>query len=62
MRRGGVVVAVVPVVGAAAGGGGGARAAVRPVGRAFFIDDYSKFTWIYLHCHKSEVFQRFHDF
>ena len=27
-----------------------------------FIDDYSKFTWIYLRCHKSEVFQRFHDF
>jgi len=27
-----------------------------------FIDDYSKFTWIYLLKHKSEVFQRFHDF
>ena len=27
-----------------------------------FIDDYSKFTWIYLLHHKSEVFQRFHDF
>lgn len=27
-----------------------------------FIDDYSKFTWIYLLRHKSEVFQRFHDF
>ena len=26
------------------------------------IDDYSKFTWIYLLRHKSEVFQRFHDF
>ena len=27
-----------------------------------FIDDYSKFTWIYLLRHKSEAFQRFHDF
>lgn len=27
-----------------------------------FIDDYSKFTWIYLLRHKSEVFQQFHDF
>ena len=27
-----------------------------------FIDDFSKFTWIYLLRHKSEVFQRFHDF
>jgi hypothetical protein len=27
-----------------------------------FIDDYSKFTWIYLLKHKSEVFQCFHDF
>jgi len=27
-----------------------------------FIDDYSKFTWIYLLWHKSEAFQRFHDF
>jgi histone deacetylase 1/2 len=27
-----------------------------------FIDDYSKFMWIYLLHHKSEVFQRFHDF
>ena len=27
-----------------------------------FIDDYSKFTWIYLLRHKSKVFQRFHDF
>ena len=27
-----------------------------------FIDDYSKFTWIYLLKHKSEVFQRFHEF
>jgi hypothetical protein len=27
-----------------------------------FIDDYNKFTWIYLLRHKSEVFQRFHDF
>jgi histone deacetylase 1/2 len=27
-----------------------------------FIDDYSKFTWIYLLHHKSEVFQRFQDF
>jgi hypothetical protein len=25
-----------------------------------FIDDFSKFTWIYLLRHKSEVFQRFH--
>lgn len=27
-----------------------------------FIDDYSKFTWIYLLKFKSEVFQKFHDF
>jgi hypothetical protein len=27
-----------------------------------FIDDFSKFTWIYLLQHKSEVFQKFHDF
>lgn len=27
-----------------------------------FIDDFSKFTWIYLLRHKYEVFQRFHDF
>ena len=27
-----------------------------------FIDDYSKFTWIYLLRHKSDAFQRFHDF
>jgi len=27
-----------------------------------FIDDFSKFTWIYLLHHKSEVFQKFHDF
>ena len=27
-----------------------------------FIDDFSKFTWIYLLRHKSEVFQHFHDF
>jgi hypothetical protein len=27
-----------------------------------FIDDFSKFTWIYLLRHKSEVFQKFHDF
>jgi hypothetical protein len=27
-----------------------------------FINDFSKFTWIYLLRHKSEVFQRFHDF
>jgi histone deacetylase 1/2 len=27
-----------------------------------FIDDFSKFTWIYLLRHKSEVFQRFTDF
>jgi hypothetical protein len=27
-----------------------------------FIDDFSKFTWIYLLKHKSEVFQKFHDF
>jgi hypothetical protein len=26
-----------------------------------FIDDFSKFTWIYLLRHKSEVFQRIHD-
>jgi hypothetical protein len=27
-----------------------------------FINDFSKFTWIYLLKHKSEVFQKFHDF
>ena len=27
-----------------------------------FIDDFSKFTWIYLLHHKSEVFQKFHEF
>jgi histone deacetylase 1/2 len=27
-----------------------------------FIDDYSKFTWIYLLKHKSDVFQKFCDF
>jgi hypothetical protein len=27
-----------------------------------FIDDYNKFTWIYLLCHKSEVFQYFLEF
>jgi hypothetical protein len=27
-----------------------------------FIDDFSKFTWIYLIKHKSEVFQCFSDF
>jgi histone deacetylase 1/2 len=27
-----------------------------------FIDDYSKFTWIYFIRHKSKVFQCFHDF
>jgi hypothetical protein len=27
-----------------------------------FIDGYSKFTWIYLLCHKSEVFQHFLEF
>jgi hypothetical protein len=29
---------------------------------ASFVDDYSKFTWIYLLKFKSEVFQKFHDF
>lgn len=27
-----------------------------------FIDDYSKFTWIYLLKYKLKVFQKFHDF
>jgi hypothetical protein len=27
-----------------------------------FIDDHSKFVWIYLLRHKSEVFQKFHEF
>jgi hypothetical protein len=27
-----------------------------------FIDDFSKFTWVYLLKHKSEVFQKFKDF
>jgi hypothetical protein len=27
-----------------------------------FIDGFSKFTWIFLLKHKSEVFQKFHDF
>jgi histone deacetylase 1/2 len=27
-----------------------------------FIDDFSKFTWVYFLRHKSEVFQWFHDF
>jgi hypothetical protein len=26
-----------------------------------FIDDFSRFTWIYLLKHKSEVFQKFHN-
>ena len=40
--------------------------AVETVGRkkyyVSFIDDFSKFTWVYLIKHKSEVFQKFHDF
>ena len=40
--------------------------AVETVGRkkyyVSFIDDFSKFTWIYLIKHKSEVFQKIHDF
>ena len=27
-----------------------------------FIDDYSKFTWIYLLKHNAEVFKVFHEF
>ena len=27
-----------------------------------FIDDYSKFAWIYLLKYKSEVFKKFHEF
>jgi hypothetical protein len=27
-----------------------------------FIDDYSKFAWIFLLKHKSEVFTKFHEF
>lgn len=27
-----------------------------------FIDDYSKYTWVYLLKHKSEVFEVFHNF
>jgi hypothetical protein len=27
-----------------------------------FIDDYSEFVWIYLVRHKSEVFEKFHEF
>jgi hypothetical protein len=27
-----------------------------------FIDDFSKFTWVYLLKHKSKVFQKFQDF
>jgi hypothetical protein len=27
-----------------------------------FIDDFGKFTWVYLAKHKSEVFQKFQDF
>jgi histone deacetylase 1/2 len=27
-----------------------------------FIDDFSKFTWVYLLRHKSDVFQKFHEF
>jgi hypothetical protein len=27
-----------------------------------FIDDYSKFSWIYLLKHKSKVFQKFKEF
>jgi histone deacetylase 1/2 len=27
-----------------------------------FIDDFSKFTWLYLLRRKSNVFQKFHDF
>jgi hypothetical protein len=41
-------------------------AALESVGRykyyVSFIDDYSKFTWIYLIKFKSEVFQKFHEF
>jgi hypothetical protein len=37
-----------------------------PIGRnkyyVSFIDDFSKFTWIYLLKHKSEVFQKFQEF
>ena len=40
--------------------------AIKTVGRkkyyVSFIDDFSKFTWIYLIKHKSEFFQKFHDF
>jgi hypothetical protein len=28
----------------------------------FFIDDFSKFTWVYLLKNKSDVFRKFHDF
>jgi len=27
-----------------------------------FIDDFSKFTWVFLLRHKSDVFQKFHEF
>lgn len=27
-----------------------------------FNDDYSKFTWVYLIKHKSDVFDKFHEF
>jgi hypothetical protein len=27
-----------------------------------FIDDFSKFTWVYLLKYKFEVFQKFHEF
>jgi hypothetical protein len=27
-----------------------------------FIDDHSKFVWIYLLCYKSQVFEKFHEF
>jgi transposase len=40
--------------------------AVESIGRnkyyVSFIDDFSKFTWIYLLKHKSEVFKRFKEF
>jgi hypothetical protein len=44
------------------GGGGAPESSGRSKYYVSFIDDYSKFTWIYLLKFKSEVFQKFQEF